>query len=107
MHPIRISRGRARVLSGATLGDLFFEWLSTIVALGVIALLALITVVLFLAAEESIRTFGIGFLWGTVWNPVSPQVFGAAPFVHGMLVTSGLGLLFGVPISMGIAIFLS
>jgi phosphate transport system permease protein len=107
MHPFRISRGRARVLSGATLGDLFFEWGSTIVALGVIALLGLITVVLFLAAEDSIRTFGVGFLSGTVWNPVSPQVFGAAPFVYGMLVTSGLALFLGVPISMGIAVFLS
>jgi phosphate transport system permease protein len=33
--------------------------------------------------------------------------FGAAPFIYGMLVTSGLALLLGVPISMGIAIFLS
>jgi len=51
-------------------------------------------------------TFGFGFLGGTVWDPVS-QVFGAAPFIYGMLVTSALALVLGVPISLGIAIFLS
>src|SRR5207247_607260 len=62
--------------------------------------------ILFVAAEESVQTFGFGFLGGTVWDPVS-QVFGAAPFIYGMLVTSALALVLGVPISLGIAIFLS
>src|SRR5207245_9025443 len=37
----------------------------------------------------------------------APLVFGAVPFVYGTLVTSALALLFGVPISLSIAIFLS
>jgi len=107
MHPFRKSRGPGRVLSTATLGDSLFQRASTLVALGVVGLLVLITVILFLVATDSIHAFGLSFLTGAIWNPVPPEVFGAVPFVYGTLVTSGLALLFGVPISMGIAIFLS
>src|SRR5207244_8381395 len=106
MHPFRTSRGGAQRRLVATSGDLIFQSLSTIVAFSVLGLLALIAAILFVAAEESVRTFGFGFLGGTVWDPVS-QVFGAAPFTYGMLVTSALALVLGVPISLGIAIFLS
>jgi phosphate transport system permease protein len=106
MHPFRISWGRGRAHSAATPGDLIFQSTSTIVALSVIGLLVLIVAILFAAAEASIRAFGVGFLSGTIWNPTG-GVFGAAPFIYGMLVTSALALLLGVPISMGIAIFLS
>src|SRR6059036_1977100 len=107
MHPFRRSRGAGRPITADTLGDPLFQWLSTAVGFGVVGLLVLITVILTLAAQDSIRTFGLGFLTGNVWNPVPPLVFGAVPFVYGTLVTSALALLFGVPISLGIAIFLS
>src|SRR3989441_12803063 len=107
MHPFRRSPGVGRPVSADTLGDPLFQWFSTVVALGVVGLLVLITVILSLAAQDSIRAFGLGFLTGNVWNPVPPLVFGAVPFVYGTVVTSSLALLFGVPISLGIAIFLS
>src|SRR5881296_4508845 len=107
MHAFRRSRGAGRPVTADTLGDPLFQWFSTAVALGVVGLLVLITIILTLAAQDSIRTFGLGFLTGNVWNPVPPLVFGAVPFVYGTLVTSALALLFGVPISIGIAIFLS
>ncbi len=93
--------------TAASLGDSLFLWFSGGVAVAVVGSLALIVAVLFVLADESIRTFGVGFLNGTTWNPVPPEVFGAVPFVYGTLVTSALALLFGVPISLGIAIFLS
>src|SRR3989449_5222927 len=107
MHAFRRSRGAGQPVTADTLGDPLFQWLSTAVGLGVVGLLVLITVILTLAAQDSIRTFGVGFLTGNVWNPVPPLVFGAVPFVYGTLVTSALALLVGVPISLGIAIFLS
>src|SRR5256886_15354691 len=107
MHPFRRSPGVGRPVSADTLGDPLFQWFSTAIALGVVGLLVLITVILSLAAQDSIRTFGLGFLTGNVWNPVPPLVFGAVPFVYGTLVTSALALLFGVPISLCIPIFLS
>jgi len=107
MLPFRIAWGRGRHPAAATLGDSLFQWLSSGVALALIGLLILIAIVLFVGAEESLRRFGVGFLSGAIWDPVPPEVFGAAPFVYGTLVTSALALLFGVPISLGIAIFLS
>src|SRR6266705_4954408 len=107
MKTFRIPWGRGQSRTAASLGDTLFRYLSAGVALGVIALLAVIKVILLIAAEASIRTFGVGFLGGTIWNPVPPEVLGAAPFVYGTLVTSAFALLVGVPISLGIAIFLS
>src|SRR6266566_4393661 len=105
MHLFRIPWRRGRVRTAASLGDSLFQWLSGGVAVAVVGSLALIVAVLFVLADESIRTFGVGFLNGTTWNPVPPEVFGAVPFVYGTLVTSALALLFGVPISLGIPIF--
>ena len=50
--------------------------------------------------------FGPSFLTGMTWDSVA-DVYGAVPFVSGTLVTSALALLIGVPISLGVAIFLS
>src|SRR5206468_10906068 len=107
MHPFRRSLGVGRLVSADTLGDPLFQWFSTAVGFGVVGLLVLITVILTLAAQDSIRTFGLGFLTGNVWNPVPPLVFGAVPFVDGSLVPSALALLFAAQISIGSAIFLS
>ncbi|TLZ44877.1 MAG: phosphate ABC transporter permease subunit PstC [Methanobacteriota archaeon] len=106
MHALRILRGGTRARLSATPGDLVFEGLSTLVALSVVGLLVVITVILYLVAQESIRVNGLRFLTDTIWDSVS-QRFGAAPFIYGMLVTSGIALLLGVPVSLGIAIFLS
>src|SRR5467141_2910982 len=107
MHLFRWTRGKGRGTSTDTLGEPLFQWFSTLIALGVVGVLILIALVLFFEAEASIRAFGWSFLGGTVWNPQPPLIFGAVPFVYGTLVTSALALLFGVPISLGIAIFLS
>src|SRR2546427_5317842 len=103
MHPFRTSRGGAQRRLVATSGDLIFQSLSTTIAFSVLGLLALIAAILFVAAEESVRTFGFGFLGGTVWDPVS-QVFVAAPFIYGTRVTSALALVRRGPSSCGLAI---
>src|SRR5438046_5085016 len=107
MHLFRWTRGKGRGTSTATLGEPLFQWFSTLLALGVVGVLIPIATLLSSEAEASIRAFGSSFLGGTVWNPQPPLLFGAFPFVYGTLVTSALALLFGVPISLGIAIFLS
>ncbi len=107
MTSFRLARGLRPGSPSAALGDSIFRWASSLVAIGVVALLGVITLVLFLVAGASLRAFGLGFLGGTTWNPVAPEVYGALPFVYGTLVTSALALLLGVPVSLGIAIFLS
>jgi len=47
------------------------------------------------------------FFFGSAWNPVEGrEIYGALPYVMGTLVTSGIALLIGVPLSLGIAVFL-
>src|SRR3989449_2787592 len=101
-----VRRRLLRSIEPGALGDSLFHWLTGVVAVGVVALLGLIAVVLLVAAEQSIRTFGVVFLTGTRWDSVA-DIYGAAPFVYGTLVTSAFALLLGVPISLGVAIFLS
>jgi phosphate transport system permease protein len=51
---------------------------------------------------------GLDFLFGSQWNPVEGrEAFGAAPYILGTLVTAGLAMVMGVPISIGIAMFIS
>lgn len=72
----------------------------------VIALLIALATELFTGAAASISRFGIGFLSGTTWNP-DKEIFGALPFIYGTLLTSAIAILIGLPISVGVAIFIS
>ncbi|MGA7862143.1 MAG: phosphate ABC transporter permease subunit PstC [Thermoplasmata archaeon] len=86
--------------------DNLFHSLTAFVAIGILALLATFIVVLFEASKLSLARFGWGFIVGSRWDPTH-QIFGALPFIYGTLVTSAIGLLIAVPISLFIAIFLS
>jgi phosphate transport system permease protein len=57
-------------------------------------------------ATPTLSSLGLGFLHGTVWNP-SREIFGVLPMIYGSVVTSAIALLIGVPVSLGVAIFLS
>ena len=51
---------------------------------------------------------GLSFVTKTDWNAVEGrESYGALPYIFGTLVTAGLAMLIGVPISIGIAMFLS
>ncbi len=75
-------------------------------AWGVLLLLGAVMVALLIGAIPAMRAFGFGFLWDQSWNPVK-QVFGGAPAIYGTLVTSFLAMLIGVPLALGVAIFLT
>ncbi|NOZ82890.1 MAG: phosphate ABC transporter permease subunit PstC [Euryarchaeota archaeon] len=75
-------------------------------ALAVLALAALLLLVLIRDSWSAISTFGAGFLLSTEWNPVAGR-FGALPFIYGTLVSSLLALAIGVPLSLGIAVYLT
>jgi phosphate transport system permease protein len=57
-------------------------------------------------ALPALHKFGLGFLFNSHWNPVTEE-FGAAPAVMGTLITSLLALLFAVPLSFGIALYIN
>jgi phosphate transport system permease protein len=86
--------------------DWVFEHATLVFALLVLALLAGILVALGIAAAPALDKFGIGFFFSNVWNPVKGIFGGLAP-IYGTLVTSAIALLIGVPVSFGIALFLT
>ena len=86
--------------------DMLFRGLTRLSAFGVLALLVAIIVSLGIGSMPAINAFGFGFLTSTEWNPVTDE-FGALVPIVGTLVTSAIALLIGIPVSFGIAIFLT
>jgi phosphate transport system permease protein len=72
----------------------------------VLVLFAGIVLQLLKLASPAIAHFGLSFLTQSEWNPVSER-FGALSFIYGTVVSSLLALLFAVPLSIGIALFLT
>lgn len=92
------------------LGDNLFLLITALAAIALNVILLLLILTLGSASGPAFRSFGIQFLWSTAWQPnpsVGPLEFGAAPFIYGTLVTSLIAIVIGVPISLGIAVFLS
>lgn len=93
-------------LSGRDWGDVVFRTTVTLGALMVPVLLGFLVVELVVGSREAIGRYGIGFLTSSEWNPVAER-FGALPLIFGTLVSSFLALLIAVPLSLGVAIFLT
>jgi phosphate transport system permease protein len=87
-------------------GDAIFAGLARVSGAFVLVLLGAIIVVLFLGGLAAFRQFGPLFLVSAAWDPVK-DVFGAAVPVYGTIVTSILALAFAVPLSFGIAFYLT
>jgi phosphate transport system permease protein len=88
-------------------GDNVFKIAAAIIAASAAAILIANAFVLVTGSSLVLGRFGFSFLTGTSWNPVEGrQAFGVLPYVLGTLVTSGIALLIGVPLSLGVAIFL-
>ncbi|MEO8508224.1 MAG: phosphate ABC transporter permease subunit PstC [Betaproteobacteria bacterium] len=92
--------------SAAPWQDLLFENTTKFFAVVVLALLVGILLALGYAALPALGKFGFGFFTTNVWNPVTSQ-FGALAPIYGTLVTSAIALAIGVPVSFGIALFLT
>ena len=87
-------------------GDVVFAAIARSSGAFVLLLLGAIIVVLFLGGLASFRAFGPDFVVSAIWDPVK-QHFGAAVPIYGTIVTSVLALLMAVPLSFGIAFYLT
>ena len=87
-------------------GDLLFRLLSWLMAMMVLALLALVGWTLCHGSRFALAKFGWNFLVHSNWNPAAGD-FGALPFIYGTFVSSLLGLLIALPLSLGTAIYLT
>lgn len=97
-------------MSQRSSGDSLFKILVVAVAASAAVILVIIGYTLFNGSFLVLQRFGTDFLVGTKWNPnaapSNPIAFGALPYLLGTLVTSAIALIIGVPLSLGIAIFL-
>lgn len=101
----------SKTISDATLKrqhltDKLFRGTTRLFAFLVFAILAAIILSLVSGAWPAIEAFGFKFLFSAEWNPVTDE-FGALVPIFGTLATSAIALLIGVPVSFGIALFLT
>jgi phosphate transport system permease protein len=101
-----ISNARHTSYARQRLFDRIFRQSTLALAGFVLLLLVAIIVSLLIGGWYALSTFGARFLISSAWNPVTGQ-FGALVPIYGTLVTSLLALLIAVPISFGIALFLT
>jgi phosphate transport system permease protein len=88
--------------------DKIFKIVATVAGVYVLAIIVLIVFQLYSESHLVWEHEGLGFITGSEWNAVEGrEAFGAAPYIAGTLVTAGLAMAMGVPISIGIAMFIS
>src|SRR2546425_3425826 len=88
--------------------DDLFEASSTIFAAVIVLIIAIASVFLVRGSVPVLQSFGTGFFTSKNWiSAAGSETYGALPFVLGTLVTSAIAVAVGVPLSIGIAIFLA
>ena len=97
--PLRRSSRRAA-------GDGVFRALAGSAALLVLAVLGLTALSMLYGGWPAFRTFGLHFFIGTEWDPVAKQFTALVP-IYGTLLTAAIAMLIAVPVSFGIAVFLT
>jgi len=85
---------------------MIFHQVTMLFAFIVLAALVGILISLAIEAMPVFREFGPAFLWTNIWN-VPEEQFGALAAIYGTVVTSVIALVIAVPVSFGIALFLT
>ena len=94
------------VRKAAPWADTVFSVLAHAAAILTLGLLVGIIVSLIIGAGPAIQEYGLSFLWRSEWDPVQNQ-YGGLVMIYGTVMTSFIALLIGVPVSFGIALFLT
>jgi phosphate transport system permease protein len=103
--PMEHERRRPRRSLGRW-ADRLFAWAAKGAAIVTLGLLLGILLSLFVGAWPAIEKYGLGFLANSVWDPVNEE-FGGLVMIYGTIATSLIALLIAVPVSFGIALFLT
>jgi phosphate transport system permease protein len=86
--------------------DYLFHKVTMVFSLLVLAAWTGIIISLFINAWPAFQKFGIGFIWRVEWDIINEE-FGAAIAIVGTLLSATIALLIAVPLSFGIALFLT
>lgn len=87
-------------------GDGRFELLCLAMAASVIFIIFTMILSMTSGSLQSLSHAGFGFVTSWIWDP-GHDLYGGFVFIAGTLYTSAIAILIGVPISIGVAIFLS
>jgi phosphate transport system permease protein len=88
------------------IADRLFGMAAKGAALLTLAMLTGILLSLLAGAWPAMSKFGLGFLASSAWDPVKEE-FGGLVMIYGTLATSCIALLIAVPVSFGLALFLT
>ena len=88
------------------LQDFFFHKLTWLFSMLVLVALLGIIASLFITAWPALSKFGAHFIWRVEWDIVNEE-FGAAIAIFGTVISAAIALLIAVPLSFGIALFLT
>ncbi len=91
--------------NGQIRAESLFKRSLVIIGAAMVVLVLGILLTLIIESVPSIRSLGIKYLWGTTWDPVN-NIYGAAPFLLGTVLTSFLALIISIPFSFAIAVYL-
>lgn len=83
-----------------------FTILVKVLGFSTVAMLAVMTLVIFFRAQPAISLFGLDFLFKQDWI-VDADEFGAATYIYGTLFTSAIAILLATPIGIAVAIVTS
>ena len=86
--------------------DAIFKNLTRLAALGVLGLLLAILISLVMGSQVTLAKYGVSFLFSDEWDPVNSE-YGALVPIVGTVLTSVIALVIAVPVSFGIALFLT
>jgi phosphate transport system permease protein len=93
-------------LERANYGDRIFKLVLTLAALLIPVMLGFLVYELWTGSRLAIDRFGLSFVTSSTWDPVAEE-FGAFPLMFGTLLSSLIALLIAVPLSLGVAIYLT
>ncbi|HLQ22924.1 MAG TPA: phosphate ABC transporter permease subunit PstC [Gemmatimonadales bacterium] len=93
-------------LQGAAYGDRAFKLILLCAASLIPILLGFLVFELWTGSRLAMAKFGLDFVGTSVWDPVAGQ-FGAFPLIFGTLLSSLIALAIAVPLSLGVAIYLT
>jgi phosphate transport system permease protein len=104
--PPRVALADPAALARKSRGDVIFRGVLTLAALAIPVLLGFLVWELWTGSALARERFGADFVTSSAWDPVAEQ-FGALPLIFGTVVSSLLALLIAVPLSLGVAIYLT
>ncbi|MGE5111787.1 MAG: phosphate ABC transporter permease subunit PstC [Acidobacteriaceae bacterium] len=104
--PKRVQRIALKTSFLGRLADTGFRYAMLACSISILVIVGLLLYELTVRSSLSLREFGFAFFTGTDWDPVMGK-FGALPFIYGTVVSSLVAVVLAVPLSVGVAVYVT